>query len=153
MLWKKQPNRGKIVFPMKRKAWIFLLSTALLSGCSTRKAGLVRLEMASPDYSPRTQEKEKVVLVTDGRSGQSFVAELIVDGTSQTFHATTPAEIHIETCVTIGTIRKTDGFGKISFTIKPAVENPTRSVGFGMLRGRGDQLQFGYHNGEVEVVR
>ena len=137
---------------MKRIVWIFLLSTALLSGCSTRKAGLVRLEMASPDYSPRTQEKEKVVLVAEGRSGQSFLAELNVDGTQQRFQATTPAEVHIETCVTTGTLQKTEGVGNIRFTIKPADESPSRSVGFGKLKGRGDQLQFGYHNGEVEVA-
>lgn len=121
-------------------------------GCSTPRSGLNRLEMASTDFIPRTQEKEKIVLSAEGQSGQSYVADLNVDGKQQMLHANTTGKIHLEACVIYGTIQKKRGSGTLTFTIQPEGEKPSRSVGFGKLKGPGDRLYFGYHNGAVEVA-
>lgn len=138
---------------MKYSILIFTLAAICFVGCSTPAYRTKKLDVASPDFVPRTQEKEKVVLIAIGNPGQSMVADLNIDGKQQTFHINTPGEIHLQTCVTYGTIRKISGSGTLTFEIKPDVENPSRSVGFGTLKGRQDRLQFGYHAGEVEVVR
>ncbi len=138
---------------MKNKFLILYFILFYLSGCASHKFNSPSLDIQSPDFSPRTHEIENVVLIANGEPGQSFTAELTVDGKKQNFQANIPGRIYLNTCVTHGTLKKTGGNGTLSFTIQPNVENPTRSLSFGNLKSKGQKLQFGYHDGQVQSIQ
>lgn len=120
-------------------------SFSLLTGCASKSR---QLRVESPDFLPRTTQREEIVLSTEGQPGQSFEGHVIIDGARHEISGITPATFPLSGSIFVGKIRKLRGEGTLSFSI--ANEPRTRSVGFGGLKRPGSRCRFGYHDGGVE---
>jgi hypothetical protein len=107
---------------------LLVLALMLLTGCG------------SPARVPG-----RMVLKTAGQAGQSFHADLKIDGVKQEFDAVSPAEYEFQCVQLIGELKKTGGAGVLSFEIR----GTNGMCGFGGLDLPGSRISVEYDHDAV----
>lgn len=127
-----------------KKHLAHLSLTALIfvvGGCATydRTEGMPPLRISA-------KTPERIILKTEGASGQSFSAILIIDGSRREISGVTPAEFPLECVVLVGEATRVDGDGSFHFVIE-------------RRNGRGrfytppvSNLRFRYYSGAIEIL-